>query len=274
MGKLDDAARERAEARKTLFGWTTARLTLRRPLILVPGWTDEAGACWAGFEQVGPEVLTNFDTHVHSLDFRVGDGFPPFDDFFGFAGDLARYIADHGLAGQKVDFACHSMGGLDTFAALTLLSQVPDSSGLMRPDAFNVMTFDTPFRGFAAAQNQLFQWIANSRRTGAADQQHLMSQLQAMRRDSPQIGLLWDARNRFLQTVDAFWPRGADNYSGLIEVTHESASFEGSSVFDAGVRKHYNEYVTYSDTSHSGLQKGVTHDARAIRDALEIVTRN
>jgi hypothetical protein len=95
-----------------------------------------------------------------------------------------------------------------------------------------------------------------------------------MQRDSPQIASVWDARNRFLQTVDAFWPRGADNYSGLLEVSHDSAAFENSMVFDAGVRKHYNEYVTYSDTSHSGLAKGVTNDARAISDALDIVTKN
>jgi hypothetical protein len=44
-------------------------------------------------------------------------------------------------------------------------------------------------------------------------------------------------------------------------------------IFDAGVRKHYNEYVTYSDASHSG-PKGVANDPRAIRDTFETVTQN
>lgn len=275
MGKLEDAARERATARSALRAWTASKLTLRRPLVFVPGWSDEAGNCWAGFEQVVPEVVTSAETHVHFLKFLEDDGgFPPYDDFLAFAGDLARYVSDNGLGGTELDFICHSMGGLVTLSALTLLPHAPNASGLAAPKAYNVITFDTPFRGFGAAKSKLFQWIAATRRKSEVDKQHLFRQLEAMRRDSPQIGLAWDARNDFLQAVDAFWPRGADNYSGLLEVPHDSAAFENSTVFDAGVRKHYNEYLTYSDTSHSGLAKGVSNDARAIRDALEIVTKN
>ena len=271
----DDAEAQRADAIDRLWAWKDQKLTLNRPLVFVPGLSDEAGTCWEGFEQVLPEVLTNFGTHVHVLQFTgvSGTGYPPYDDFIGFGGDVARYVQDDpSLAAHEVDFVCHSMGGLDTLAALALLSRAPGADGLVVPNAHNVVTFDTPFCGFKAADNGLFKAMVKRRRTNPADSEHLLSQLAALRPEATQIVLTWEARNRFLQALDAFWPFGADNVEGLLEVPDNSASFGHSWDFDPGVRKRYNEYRPLSDTSHSG-DNGVTNDPRAMVEVLGLVTR-
>lgn len=267
-------ASERARATDTLWDMEARGVILRRPVIFVPGLSDESGHCWDVFENVMMSVIRNYDTHVHILQFDGDDGsaYPAHDDFLGFGGCLAQYVSDDAtLAGREVDFVCHSMGGLDTAVALSLLSQTtfPD---LLRPNAFNVITFDTPFRGFRAADNALFEKIVRGRREDSGDREHLLNQLAALKPGTPQLQKVWQARSRFLQALDAFWPRGADNTSGLLEVPDNSAWFAKSWEFDVTVRKRLNEYRTFSDTSHSG-ESGVIADPRAILETLEILSK-
>ena len=162
-----------------------------------------------------------------------------------------------------VDFVCHSMGGLDVVAAIALVEATPRIGTARR-----VITLDTPFRGFASADNDLFQMFVRARRP---DEPYIFSQLRAMREDSPEIAQVWAARDRFLAGVEGFWARGADNTGGLIEVPHESASFGDADDFASELRPRYRGYRAWEDTSHSG-GNGVTSDLRAIVEVLEILT--
>ena len=105
------------------------------------------------------------------------------------------------------------------------------------------------------------------------DEPWLMSQLLAMDTDGLRIAEVAQARDEFLSRVQAFWPRGADNAAGLIEVPHESASFGEPAEFARASRDRYRGYRAWEDTSHSGA-KGLTRDPRAIVEALEILTRD
>ena len=105
------------------------------------------------------------------------------------------------------------------------------------------------------------------------DEPWLTSQLLAMETRSLRIAEVAQARDEFLSRVQAFWPRGADNAGGLIEVPHESASFGEPEEFAQASRERYRGYRAWEDTSHSGA-KGLTRDPRAIVEALEILTRD
>jgi hypothetical protein len=272
MADADRVEIERAAALATLERWQERPLTLRRPVYFVPGWTDESGeSAWYRMSRWVPEVCANAATRAWFVRFvrDRGTGPPEHEDFVRFGIDLARLVsADPAVATEGVDFVCHSMGGLDALAAIGLLEERPEERVAPVRGTRNLVALDTPFRGFAAARNRLLGSIANARRQGDLA---VASQLAAMRADSLRIAQVWRARNRFLGSVEAFWPRGADNWSGLIEVPHESASFGGPADFDESLRPRYRGYRSWPGTSHSGKAAGVTNDLRAVVEVLEIL---
>lgn len=269
---ISDATREeRTRARQQLARWQAQRLTLARPVVLVPGWRDEQAECWTRMAAWFEAVLTNFAKDVHVIQFVApsGTGDPPWEDFLDFGSDLADYVHAH-LDGDPrgLDVVAHSMGGLDTVAAIALMQDQPGITSAPLRGVRNVITFDTPFEGFAAAKNALLQKFVKAGR----DDPWVMLQLGAMAPDSKRIAEVAAARGEFLANVEAFWPRGADNWDGVLEVPHASAEYGGRDAFPAAVRARYRPYQVYRDTSHSGLANGVTNDLHAIVDTLRILT--
>lgn len=273
MADPDRVELDREAALATLERWQERPLALARPVYFVPGWTDESGAsAWYRMKRWIPEVCANAPDRAWFVSFERdrGTGPPEHEDFVRFGIDLARLVnADPAVATEGVDFVCHSMGGLDALAAIALIEERPEEQVAPVRGTRNLVALDTPFRGFAAARNRLLGWIANARRQGDIA---VASQLAAMRADSLRIAEVWRARNHFLGAVQAFWPRGADNWSGLIEVPHESASFGEPDDFAPELRPRYRGYRSWPDTSHSGKGQGVTNDLRAIVEVLEILT--
>jgi len=283
MANLKVIAAQRVRARTALREWTERPLTLRRRVYFVPGFTDEDGrSCWgeAGgrdlcFVNQLPEVCANPDLATF-VDFKVNGDPPRYENFIRFGAHLARLVAQDwagaGPAGgaAEVDLVCHSMGGLDALAAIALLDDYPELDAPPLAGVRNVITFDTPFLGFAAASNPL---LGKLKRMQRPDEPWLTSQLLAMETRSLRIAEVAKARDEFLSRVQAFWPRGADNVAGLLEVPHESASFGEPDEFAQANRECYRGYRAWEDTSHSGA-KGLTRDPRAIVEALEILTRD
>jgi pimeloyl-ACP methyl ester carboxylesterase len=268
---ISDATRAaRTRARQTLNGWMQNKLTLPRPVCLVPGWRDEQGECWSHMDSWLKATCTNYGADVYPLVFDApgGSGYPPWEDFLDFGSDVADYVAKH-LANDPrgVDFVCHSMGGLDTFAAIALMNGQPGIASAPVTNAHTVITFDTPFRGFASAGNPLFQAFVKKGRQDS----WVLLQLGAMEPDSKRMVAVGAARDAFLAGVQAFWPRGADNAAGALEVPDTSAKFDGPNTFASGLQPRYRPYAVFPDTSHSGTN-GVTHDVRAIVETLQILT--
>jgi len=261
---------ERTRARKRLRELMTAPISLPRHVYFVPGWRDELGHCWQRMEEWIPNVVTNYRTHVHFVQFTApkGKAVPPWEDFLDFADDLAEVVrGDVGTSSRNVDFVCHSMGGLDTVAAIAMLDNHPELAQPAIACADTVITYDTPFQGFGAAENELFKKFVHVDRKDP----WVLLQLAAMQKDSKRIAEMKLARDDFLGKVRAFWPRGADNYDGLLEVPHDSASFGDRDDIPAKLRPRYREYFSWPDTTHSGMANGVTHDLRAIVETLEIL---
>jgi pimeloyl-ACP methyl ester carboxylesterase len=262
---------ERTLARKRLRELMDAPVTLARPVYFVPGWRDEMGGCWQRMEEWLSEVVTNYRSHVHIVQFDApgGGSVPPWEDFLDFGDDLAGLVGrDVGSSSQQVDLVCHSMGGLDAAAAIALLgARHPELEAKPLRCVHTLITFDTPFLGFAAAGNELFKKFVQIDRKDP----WVRLQLAAMEQDSKRIAELALARDEFLGNVQDFWPRGADNYDGILEVTRDSAAFDDPSEFKAALRDRYHEYYSWPDTSHSGLANGVTNDVRAILETVEIL---
>src|SRR5262245_24218473 len=158
MPSPERIAIQRGKARNRLIAWQRAPLVLARPVYFVPGWTDELGdSAWAPrMEPWVAAVCANAATRSHFVEFSsTQPGRPPSHaSFLGFGEDLARLVASDAEAlALGVDFVCHSMGGLDVLAAIALVDEgTPRIGGARR-----VITLDTPFRGFASADNDLFQ---------------------------------------------------------------------------------------------------------------------
>lgn len=273
---------EKANARSRLWAWADAPLTLTRSVYFVPGLSDERGqSCWGRVDEgeicfrttMGP-VCTNATARAWFVEFTAGPNTsapPAYENFLRFGADLARMIQrDVAGTGEKVDLVCHSMGGLDALTAIALLDDYRGEFGVEPLRCVeNVITFDTPFRGFAAADNEIFVRIKKLQRP---DEPTIVSQAAALKPDSLRIQEVWLNRDRFLRNVGAFHPRGADNYAGLLEVPHDSASFGGRSDFAPEWRDRYRDYLAWEGTTHSG-SLGVTRDPRAIVEVLEIITR-
>jgi hypothetical protein len=272
MANTERIAIQRARARSRLVAWQREPLMLARPVYFVPGWTDELGhSAWAKMEPWVAAVCANAAMRSHFVEFVGPDRTSPpaHPSFLEFGRDLARLVASDAEAQMLgADFVCHSMGGLDTLAAIALIDERPDDDLRRIAVARRVITLDTPFRGFSAAANDLFQTFVRARRP---DEPAIFSQLRAMREDAPEIAAAWAARDGFLAGVEGFWARGADNAGGLIEVPHESASFGRAEDFAPAVRSRYRGYRAWEGTSHSG-PSGVTSDLRAIAEVLEILT--
>lgn len=283
MANLKVISAQRLRARAALREWTGNPLTLRRRVYFVPGFTDEDGlSCWGAaggrdlcFVNQLPGVCANPELATF-VDFKVNGVPPRYENFIRFGAHLARLVArDRGAAGPagaavEVDLVCHSMGGLDALAAIALLDDYPELEAPPLAGVRNVVTFDTPFLGFAAARNQL---LGKLKRMQRPDEPWLTSQLLAMETDSLRIAEVAQSSDEFLTRVTAFWPRGADNVAGLLEVPHESASFGEPEEFAQPSRERYRGYRAWEDTSHSG-GKGLTRDPRAMVEALEILTRD
>ena len=147
------------------------KLSLQRTLYLVPGFEDETANCWfRGPNTIadvwGPYVFSNWQVAIASVDqgnptkwkwanVRVIDfdetiQRESFLDFGQTVRDTVRreYPDDQSSMGEY-DIACHSMGGLDSFAALLddidPGTHVPPEHRIAR--AYNFVTMDAPYRG-------------------------------------------------------------------------------------------------------------------------------
>jgi len=272
--------RLRAEARAELETLASAPRNLARRTYLVPGITDENGeSAWGDpstkadcFRMWAPRCFTNASTMIKWVTFcadAAGRAPREYHNFIQFGADLAKRIhEDLGGAQDEVDVVAHSMGGLDIAAAIALMAPPWDTEHVSPVRGVrNVVTFDTPFNGSVNAGSAVFNLVKSLQGRG---QECIASQAVAMQPNSDQIKTLMAQRDRFLRNVHAFWPRGASNHGGVIEVTHESAAFCETTDFAPEWRARYRGYDDYSATEHAG-PNGVTRDPRAIRDVFLIL---
>ena len=131
---------------------TTQGNQLKRQLYLVPGLTDETGACWHWINARGPSCFQNWNDRVLVMPLSEAEPQRDFADF----GYFMRVKIAEVTPTEPFDIVCHSMGGTDTFACLvddTWREGMPNVP-LTQP-ATHWITLDTPFRGFTNADERI-----------------------------------------------------------------------------------------------------------------------
>ena len=197
---------------------------LNRHLFLVPGITDELADCWQWIVQRGRLLIPNWDSYVTVVTFEelgTPDADYPAVDFIDFGAYLRDLILQtcgpSGTSSAQYDIVCHSMGGLDGFAAMVpLLGRHPSADEL--PTARFFITLDTPWRGV------LNQDILCSR-PAIRDPQWpgRPTQCGALRPGSAQLTALLDARGALTDGVERMICLSADRESP-IEVEWSSSN--------------------------------------------------
>jgi len=123
---LKDMREEREEQKNDAIAqlnkFKNNKITLERPVFFVPGWTDESCQCWTADEENKDSVKTCLEGMCSNFNFAHFVNFEEesdsCDSFLDFGVFLKQKIEK--LIGDKQDFDIlgHSMGGLDTRAAV------------------------------------------------------------------------------------------------------------------------------------------------------------
>jgi hypothetical protein len=217
-----------AELRMEAEGWLRDLRVHPRPLnrhlFLVPGITDELAGCWRWIVDRGRLLVPNWDSYVTVVtfdDLRALGAVHPSADFV----DLGAYVHDRvlevcgpsGTSSAQFDVVCHSMGGLDAFAALVpLLGRYPDATPL--PTARYLITLDTPWRG-------VLNWDIRCRQADVGDPEWpgRPTQCAALRPGSLELVALLEARPELHGAVERVICMSADRESP-IEVEWSSSN--------------------------------------------------
>jgi len=120
---IKERKKQRDESLAQLNTFKQKKISLIRPVFFVPGWTDEDCKCWAkgqwgqlSIRQWFEDIVTNH-CEAHFITFT--DVTKDCKSFLDFGEALKRKIWDVVGTDQEFDIIGHSMGGLNTRAAIT-----------------------------------------------------------------------------------------------------------------------------------------------------------
>lgn len=257
------AAELRVEAERWLARLGRNPRPLNRHLFLVPGITDEMAGCWQWIVSRGRQLIPNWDSYVTVVTFdAIGQGTTyPDADFTDFGAYLNALILQtcgpSGNSSAQFDIVCHSMGGLDAFAAFTpLLGR--DTRLAPLPTARYFITLDTPWRGVLNWDIRCAQHdISDPRWPGRG------TQCTSLRPGSAELTALLDARGTLAGAIERIVCMSADKESP-IEVDWPSSNL----CWDVAPAVTWPQGPSYSSyvipgTCHSGIG-GITWSAIAI----------
>ena len=149
-GPVQDFIRERRKQKKKALAqlnvWKQDKITLKRPVFFVPGWTDEDCKCWKfpyrkGYIPIKEWISTISKNPkiVHYIVFSE-KGSKRCKSFFDFADILKGKIWRSIGKRKSFDLVGHSMGGLDSVAAI-----IDKDKPLT--NVYNLVTVATPHQG-------------------------------------------------------------------------------------------------------------------------------
>jgi pimeloyl-ACP methyl ester carboxylesterase len=252
------------------------KLTLQRTVYLIPGFEDETGSCFLGGANTigdiwGPRIFTNWQlarasadvagnpekwrwATVRVIDFDDSIVRPSFLDFAKTVRDtiVPQYPNDESGMGE-FDVVCHSMGGLDAFAALVddlVPGDPPLPADQRLARAFNFITMDTPYRGIP-------NWEARLKMTAASKK----AQCTAMRPGSPELRYIDATADKLPARAQRVTCYGVDTAS-QVEVTSGDLYADRNRWIKERQQCDYR-FFQIPGASHSGSQ-GITQSVITI----------
>jgi pimeloyl-ACP methyl ester carboxylesterase len=143
---IEERKKQKQNALNRLTQFTQEKLTLKRPVFFVPGWTDEDNTWWTTADKkLGisakerfSEIFTNCDSAEYiTFSEEESEGCKSFLDF----GPVLRSKIFSKIGKSKeFDLIGHSMGGLDSVAAI-----IDDTPPLLKINS--LITVATPHQG-------------------------------------------------------------------------------------------------------------------------------
>ena len=292
MVDIDDALAKKVKAEKEEDRATLRKFpkfALKRDLFFIHGWSDEDNVCWTcSYDEIGKDaapdweytikdwidkLITNKDERVHyvklvyaeenikhryewgqiKLDIETDETFE-YENFFQFA-ELLKYKITLSRSTEQIDLICHSMGGLDSVAAIAA-DKEQDATGTIYHSPIQgvnqLITVSTPHQGSPAANlsdTELAKVLLRQ-------SEYIRTQGSNMRPTSDFIKLVNDVsiRNQLLDRVSFM-----HMFGGGSDIVVPTSNYM---IKTTGLKKsNYKVYPTLSEATHSQAM-GITQDPR------------
>lgn len=237
------------------------KINLSRPVFFVPGWTDEFNACWMAsyinsYVPIKRYIIRLFSNYEEAffITFSRKDSMSC-KSFFDFSVILREKIRK--LASKaEFDLVGHSMGGLDSIAAI-----IDEKDPLV--GVKNLITVATPHRGSELGELCQNHAIRDWRKL----KPHQVVQGVSLDPDQHPIQHINSIQNRrrLIGCIDKLYCMGGTRDMAVFG----SSKFNTDDFTDAEKAK-VEILVQYGGATHCG-RCGITQDARAIRDIFRIL---
>ena len=273
---------DKMTARDTLLNFQ--RFNLKRKVFFIHGWGDQGNVCWTHPYTDQDTIKDWIDSLVINKDEMVfyiklltdesnlkiekdgttdidNDDTFYFENFFQFANLLQYKIKCDRVDGEQIDLICHSMGGLDSVAAIAVDKETDTTETIYYPGLQGVnrlITVSTPHQGAPGAK------LANTEvaKLLLHESEYIATQGSNMDIKSAYMKIVnnVDVRNRLLERVSWLHMFGGGDDIVVPKYSYKIKT-EGLS------KSNYTIYSALELARHSQVM-GITQD---VRMALEII---
>lgn len=253
----EERKRQRENALKELEELSRNKIELKRPVFFVPGWTDEGCVCWKTSYQKGYIPTKNWISKTVKNDDLAN--YVTFSDketkacssFLDFGDILKMKIWDAIGDKKQFDLIGHSMGGLDSAAAIT------DNIEPLN-NVYNLITVATPHQGSELGEiGPIFRKY----------ERHHALQCINLDPDQPAIKLINkpDVRKRLLDNIKKLY---------CLMGTRDMAVMRSARLNKEGIDKEFYkkkvDIIEFGGATHS-QKYGITQDARVILAIINLL---
>lgn len=265
---IEEREKQKEEALGILKAYKEDKVTLRRPVFFVPGWTDESCGCWSAAYRKNTAMKEWIDAicinPYEARYVKFEEESPSCRSFLDFGEVLKKKIWSDIGKDREFDLVGHSMGGLDIRAALAL--------GELLSQNHNCLTVATPHQGDNLGGinvwsrntflgRALIGWILHQ------DTPYHREQSKGLDPDYEPIKIINRTENKllFLQRVSKLY-----EFKGTRDFTVKDSAYIDKSDIPLEYRSSKIEDIEIGGADHTG-KLGITQDPRTVLSIISIL---